>query len=161
MASSKHTAESFRLTLISYPPDQEVTVVKIIKECTGLDLYQDVVEELPAVFSFESAEALEVCRKSLEEGPGAVVSIEPYVDSEVVGEDEPARHRGDALFEAIEEQRMRLYELEALLRAAKCAVQSDAADVDTLLDLAARIVSEVNRDLDVVNLKAVAEEARS
>jgi hypothetical protein len=91
MATRKNTApaEAFRLTLVSVPPDQEVTAIKFIKEMCGYRLERalELVEDLPAVVKEFATEDDACATHRLLAKIGAHCKLEHLVDGEVVGED--------------------------------------------------------------------------
>jgi large subunit ribosomal protein L7/L12 len=67
----------FSITLKEYPADKKVTVIKVIREITGLGLKEakDLVEGVPALVKDGVAKAdVEVMKKKLEEA-GAKVDV--------------------------------------------------------------------------------------
>jgi len=67
----------FTVTLKEYPADKKVTVIKVIREITGLGLKEakDLVEGVPSLVKEGIAKAdVEVIRKKLEE-TGAKVEV--------------------------------------------------------------------------------------
>jgi large subunit ribosomal protein L7/L12 len=67
----------FTVTLKEYPPDKKVTVIKVIREITGLGLKEakDLVEGAPATVKESVAKAdVEIIKKKLED-VGAKVEV--------------------------------------------------------------------------------------
>jgi len=67
----------FSVTLTEYPADKKVTVIKVVREITGLGLKEakDLVEGVPALVKDAVAKAeVEVIKKKLEEA-GAKVAV--------------------------------------------------------------------------------------
>ena len=67
----------FSVTLKEYPADKKVTVIKVVREITGLGLKEakDLVEGVPALVKDAVAKAdVEVIKKKLEEA-GAKVEV--------------------------------------------------------------------------------------
>lgn len=84
MATRNRTApaEAYRLTLISYPPDRKVTVIKIVRDHTGLGLKdaKDLAESLPAVIrEFETEDEASAAHRALAEA-GAHCLLQYLVD---------------------------------------------------------------------------------
>jgi large subunit ribosomal protein L7/L12 len=66
----------FSVTLQEYPADKKVTVIKVVRELTGLGLKEakDLVEGVPALVKDAVAKAdVEVMKKKLEEAGAKVV----------------------------------------------------------------------------------------
>lgn len=134
MATAKHTepAEAHRLALHQYPPDQKVGIIKIVKECTGLDLHEDVAEELPAVLSFESAEEREAAVNALR-AAGAVVTAEPTVTDPaafLTGVERQKEFRETPQGQALTDCEEALYSGIALLGTAISSLENETAERD-------------------------------
>ena len=66
----------FSVTLTEYPADKKVTVIKVVREITGLGLKEakDLVEGVPALVKDSVAKAdVEVIKKKLEDAGAKVV----------------------------------------------------------------------------------------
>jgi large subunit ribosomal protein L7/L12 len=76
-AAAAEEQTEFAVTLKEYPADKKVTVIKVVREITGLGLKEakDLVEGVPALVKEGVAKAeVEVIKKKLEEA-GAKVEV--------------------------------------------------------------------------------------
>jgi large subunit ribosomal protein L7/L12 len=76
-AAAVEEQTEFSVTLTEYPADKKVTVIKVVREITGLGLKEakDLVEGVPALIKDAVAKAdVEVIKKKLEEA-GAKVAV--------------------------------------------------------------------------------------
>jgi large subunit ribosomal protein L7/L12 len=76
-AAAAEEQTEFSVTLTEYPADKKVTVIKVVREITGLGLKEakDLVEGVPALVKEGVAKAdVEVIKKKLEEA-GAKVAV--------------------------------------------------------------------------------------
>ena len=76
-AAAVEEQTEFSVTLTEYPADKKVTVIKVVREITGLGLKEakDLVEGVPALVKDAVAKAdVEVIKKKLEEA-GAKVEV--------------------------------------------------------------------------------------
>jgi large subunit ribosomal protein L7/L12 len=76
-AAAAEEQTEFSVTLKEYPADKKVTVIKVVREITGLGLKEakDLVEGVPALVKDAVAKAdVEVIKKKLEEA-GAKVEV--------------------------------------------------------------------------------------
>jgi large subunit ribosomal protein L7/L12 len=76
-AAAVEEQTEFSVTLKEYPADKKVTVIKVVREITGLGLKEakDLVEGVPALVKDAVAKAeVEVIKKKLEEA-GAKVEV--------------------------------------------------------------------------------------
>jgi large subunit ribosomal protein L7/L12 len=76
-AAAVEEQTEFSVTLKEYPADKKVTVIKVVREITGLGLKEakDLVEGVPALVKDSVAKAdVEVIKKKLEEA-GAKVEV--------------------------------------------------------------------------------------
>ena len=76
-AAAAEEQTEFAVTLKEYPADKKVTVIKVVREITGLGLKEakDLVEGVPALVKDAVAKAdVEVIKKKLEEA-GAKVEV--------------------------------------------------------------------------------------
>ena len=76
-AAAVEEQTEFSVTLTEYPADKKVTVIKVVREITGLGLKEakDLVEGVPALVKDAVAKAdVEVIKKKLEEA-GAKVAV--------------------------------------------------------------------------------------
>jgi large subunit ribosomal protein L7/L12 len=76
-AAAAEEQTEFSVTLKEYPADKKVTVIKVVRELTGLGLKEakDLVEGVPALVKDAVAKAeVEVMKKKLEEA-GAKVEV--------------------------------------------------------------------------------------
>jgi large subunit ribosomal protein L7/L12 len=76
-AAAAEEQTEFSVTLKEYPADKKVTVIKVVREITGLGLKEakDLVEGVPALVKEGVAKAdVEVIKKKLEEA-GAKVEV--------------------------------------------------------------------------------------
>jgi large subunit ribosomal protein L7/L12 len=76
-AAAVEEQTEFSVTLKEYPADKKVTVIKVVRELTGLGLKEakDLVEGVPALVKDAVAKAeVEVMKKKLEEA-GAKVEV--------------------------------------------------------------------------------------
>jgi hypothetical protein len=176
MTRSKSTApaEAFRLTLVSVPPDQEVQAIKFIKEMCGYRLERafELVDDLPAVVKEFAAEDDAAATHRLLAKIGAHCKLEHLVDGEVDGEDVQEDPVAEAqstttptlppqplaginelvLLELIEDQRHKLYNLEASLHCVSEALHAEQSGVAGAVELATEEVQRVTETLDRVNL---------
>ena len=75
-AAAVEEQTEFSVTLQEYPADKKVTVIKVVREITGLGLKEakDLVEGVPALVKDAVAKAdVEVIKKKLEEAGAKVV----------------------------------------------------------------------------------------
>jgi large subunit ribosomal protein L7/L12 len=75
-AAAVEEQTEFSVTLTEYPADKKVTVIKVVRELTGLGLKEakDLVEGVPALVKEGVAKAdVEVMKKKLEEAGAKVV----------------------------------------------------------------------------------------
>jgi large subunit ribosomal protein L7/L12 len=75
-AAAVEEQTEFSVTLQEYPADKKVTVIKVVRELTGLGLKEakDLVEGVPALVKDSVAKAeVEVIKKKLEEAGAKVV----------------------------------------------------------------------------------------
>jgi large subunit ribosomal protein L7/L12 len=76
-AAAAEEQTEFSVTLTEYPADKKVTVIKVVREITGLGLKEakDLVEGVPALVKDAVAKAeVDVIKKKLEEA-GAKVAV--------------------------------------------------------------------------------------
>jgi large subunit ribosomal protein L7/L12 len=76
-AAAVEEQTEFSVTLTEYPADKKVTVIKVVREITGLGLKEakDLVEGVPALVKDAVAKAdVEVIKKKLEDA-GAKVAV--------------------------------------------------------------------------------------
>jgi large subunit ribosomal protein L7/L12 len=76
-AAAAEEQTEFSVTLTEYPADKKVTVIKVVREITGLGLKEakDLVEGVPALVKEAVGKAeVEVIKKKLEEA-GAKVAV--------------------------------------------------------------------------------------
>ena len=76
-AAAVEEQTEFSVTLTEYPADKKVTVIKVVREITGLGLKEakDLVEGVPALVKDSVAKAdVEVIKKKLEDA-GAKVAV--------------------------------------------------------------------------------------
>ena len=158
MATRKNTAptEAHRLTLVSYPDGLKVTVIKIIRECTGLGLKEakDLAESLPAVLDVERQEGREAAVNALR-AAGAVVTVEPVVTDQEEFLAGIGRHRAfDAspLGEALSETDQAVAAAIALIDCANRSLERDdgnGIDHETaVLEIALERLREAAEALD-------------
>ncbi len=135
-----------RLTLKSYPPDKKVTVIKVVRDITGLGLKEakDLVESVPAVVKeFDDDDAADAAHEALlnlgaECGfemdlPDTNESIGAEADLVDAADELPSR---DTLVERLEAQRAAIFDMMAIVRVAAVAIDGmDESDCDPLCSI--------------------------